>query len=48
MAKLKVLSDTLAQDEDRLPPILAGLRRELQGMTSDTGSYLKYLERKYR
>jgi Family of unknown function (DUF6364) len=45
---LALVSGALAKDEERLPPILAGLRRELQGTNADIGSYLKYLERKYR
>ena len=38
---------TLKQDED-LPPILARLRAELKGASSDPADYKKYLERKYR
>ena len=35
------------QDED-LPSILARLRAELKGASSDSTDYKKYLERKYR
>lgn len=35
------------QDED-LPPILARLRAELKGASSNSASYRKHLERKYR
>jgi hypothetical protein len=38
----------LTLKEEHLPPILAALRRELQGANADISSYLKYLELKYR
>jgi hypothetical protein len=45
---LALVSGAHAKDEEHLPPILARLRRELQGTKADIGSYLKYVERKYR
>jgi hypothetical protein len=45
---LALVSGAAAQGDDDLPPILARLRRELQGTTADPSSYLRYLERKYR
>jgi len=45
---LALVSGSAAQPDEELPPILARLRRELQGTSADPSTYRKYLERKYR
>jgi len=45
---LALVSGSAAQPDEGLPPILARLRRELQGTSADPSTYRKYLERKYR
>jgi hypothetical protein len=45
---LTLVSGSAAQPDEDLPPILARLRRELEGATADPATYRKHLERKYR
>jgi hypothetical protein len=45
---LALVSGSATRPDENLPPILARLRRELQGTSADPSTYRKYLERKYR
>ena len=45
---LALVSTAASKQDQDLPPILARLRAELKGASSDSADYRKYLERKYR
>jgi antitoxin component of RelBE/YafQ-DinJ toxin-antitoxin module len=45
---LALVSGSATPSNDELPPILARLRREMQGASADPSTYRRYLERKYR